>query len=52
MELNIPQKYRQDIDNAAYLLKLVEVNLAFSEIKDISVLLESKTIKKVTGPRL
>ncbi|MDR2941682.1 MAG: hypothetical protein LBV17_03725 [Treponema sp.] len=44
--------YMEDLKPLLELPCLEEVYLAFSEIKDISVLLESKTIKKVNGPRV
>jgi hypothetical protein len=44
--------YMEDLKPLLELPCLEEVYLAFSEIKDISVLLESKTIRKVTGPRV
>jgi Leucine-rich repeat (LRR) protein len=51
-KIEMHYSYIEDLRPLLELPELVEVDLAFSEIKDISVLLESKTIKKVTGPRL
>jgi Leucine-rich repeat (LRR) protein len=51
-KFEINDGYIEDLRPLLELPGLVEVNLAFSEIKDISVLLESKTIKKIRGPRL
>jgi Leucine-rich repeat (LRR) protein len=51
-KFGIREGYVEDLKPLLELSCLEEVYLAFSEIKDISVLLESKTIKKVTGPRV
>jgi hypothetical protein len=51
-KFEINDGYIEDLRPLLELPGLVEVDLSFTEVKDISVLLESKTIKKVTGPRL
>lgn len=42
--------YIEDLKPLLELPDLVEVDVSFSEIEDVSVFLESKTLKKVTGP--